>query len=351
MKLVSKLAITGIALATALTLGTQASADDQEKVVWRMQTIAAPNTSEFDDLAQAFADRVKELSGGQMEIKVFSSGVLSGELEAGTAVGRGVFELWHSYMQLHASKNKVFRSANEWPVNADRLQAAMWYDQGGAEIYRNALVDDNLYHMGVTPVSGEHIWSKVPLNSVEDLKGLKIRSGGVASRSFQLLGAAPVSMPGSEVYQALQRGVVDAAEWTTLPVNYGFGLAEVTDYVVTPSYSGGATYDWVSNLDAWNALPDHLKQVVEAALQEVSFEYWMKVKAEEAEILKKLAEEDGMTIIVWSPEDMRKLEEARMQVVAEMYTEDAPEYEAVLKDQFRFLERLGYDVPDKYMSE
>ncbi len=339
------------AFSACLVVGGLAYADDQEKVVWRMQTIAAPNTSEYDDLAQAFADRVNELSQGQMEIKVFPSGVLSNELEAGTAVGRGVFDLWHSYMQLHASKNKAFRSANEWPVNADRLQAAMWYDQGGAQAYRDALVDDNLYHMGVTPVSGEHIWSKVPLNSVEDLKGLKIRSGGVASRSFQLLGAAPVSLPGSEVYQALQRGTVDAAEWTTLPVNYGFGLAEVTDYVVTPSYSGGATYDWVANLDAWNALPDHLKQVVEAALQEVSFEYWMKVKAEEAVILKKLAEEEGMTIIRWSDDDMRKLEEARMQVVAETYTEDAPEYEAILKDQLRFLESLGYDVPDKYLSE
>ncbi|MEO1191782.1 MAG: TRAP transporter substrate-binding protein DctP [Pseudomonadota bacterium] len=351
MTLYKKMTMAGLASGLALTVATQGLADEHDKVTWRMQTIAAPNTSEYDDLAQAFADRVAELSNGQMEIRVFPSGVLSNELEAGSAVGRGVFDLWHSYMQLHAAKNKVFRSANEWPVNADRLQAAMWYQQGGKDLYRQALVDDNLYHVGVTPVSGEHIWSKVPLNSVEDLEGLKIRSGGVASRSFELLGAAPVSMPGSEVYQGLQRGIVDAAEWTTLPVNYGFGLHEVTDYVITPSYSGGATYDWVSNLDSWNELPDNLKRVVEVALAEVSYDYWMKVKAEEAEILKKLAEEEGMTIITWSDEDMRKLEEARMKVVAEVYTEDAPEYEAVLKDQFRFLERLGYDVPDQYLSQ
>lgn len=322
----------------------------QEKIQWRMQTIAAPNTSEYDDLAQAFADRVGVLSGGRMEIKVFGSGVLSGELEAGGAVSKGVFELWHSYTELYAAKAPEFRSANEWPVNQDRLQAAMWYYAGGSKYYRDALTPHNLHHLGVTPVAGEHIWSKVPLRSVDDLKGLKIRSGGVASRSFKILGAAPVAMSGSEVYQGLQRGVVDAAEWTTLTVNYGFGLHEVTEYVVMPSYSGGSTYDWVSNLEAWNALPDDLKEIIESALHEIGFKYWMKVKAEESRVLQEL-EEKGMEIIYWSDEDMRKLEEARMQVVAEMYTKDTPEYATILQDQFKFLESLGYDVPDKYMTQ
>ncbi|MFK7966528.1 MAG: TRAP transporter substrate-binding protein DctP [Burkholderiaceae bacterium] len=339
-------ATTALAVALAIPAGVATAADT---VKWRMQTIAAPNTSEYKDLAQAFADRVGELSGGRMEIKVFGSGVLSGELEAGGAVSKGVFELWHSYTQLYASKAKEFRSANEWPVNADRLQAAMWYYAGGSKLYRDALKPHNLHHLGVTPVAGEHIWSKIPLRGVADMKGLKIRSGGVASQSFKLLGAAPVSMSGSDVYQGLQRGVVDAAEWTTLTVNYGFGLHEVTKYVVMPSYSGGATYDWVSNLDAWNKLPKDLQQVVEAALHEVGMKYWMKVKAEESRVLKEL-EGKGIEIIYWSEDDMRKLEEARMQVVAEMYTKDTPEYAAILQDQFKFLESLGYDVPDKYMK-
>ena len=76
----------------------------------------------------------------------------------------------------------------------------------------------------------------------------------------------------------------------------------------------------------------------------------MKVKAREFEVLQEL-EEKGMEIIYWSEEDMRKLEEARMQVVAETFTEDSPEYAAVLRNQFEFLERLGYDIPDKYLAE
>lgn len=339
-------AIATLATVLAIPSGFASAA---EKIKWRMQTIAAPNTSEYKDLAQAFADRVGELSGGRMEIKVFGSGVISGELEAGGAVSKGVFELWHSYTELYASKAKEFRSANEWPVNADRLQAAMWYYAGGSKFYRDALIPHNLHHLGVTPVAGEHIWSKVPLRSVADMKGLKIRSGGVASRSFKLLGAAPVSMSGSDVYQGLQRGVVDAAEWTTLTVNFGFGLHEVTKYVVMPSYSGGSTYDWVANLDAWKKLPEDLKQIVEAALHETGFKFWMKEKAAESRVMKELVEK-GIEIIYWSEEDMRKLEEARMQVVAEMYTKDAPEYAEILLDQFKFLESLGYDVPDKYMK-
>jgi TRAP-type mannitol/chloroaromatic compound transport system substrate-binding protein len=346
-RLFLSLAALSAASVIALSSGVAAA---QEKIQWRMQTIAAPNTSEYNDLAQAFADRVGVLSGGRMEIKVFGSGVLSGELEAGNAVAKGVFELWHSYTELYASKAPEFRSSNEWPVNADRLQAAMWYYAGGSKFYRDALIPHNLHHLGVTPVAGEHIWSKIPLRSVDDMKGLKIRSGGVASRSFKILGASPVSMSGSDVYQGLQRGVVDAAEWTTLTVNYGFGLHEVTKYVVMPSYSGGSTYDWVSNLDAWKSLPDDLKEIVESALHEVGFKYWMKVKAEESRVLQEL-EEKGIEIIYWSDEDMRKLDEARMQVVGEMYTKDTPEYAVIMRDQFEFLESLGYDVPDKYMTD
>jgi len=342
------LTVAAALMAVLLVPGTLMAAE--ETIEWRMQTIAAPSTSEYKDLAQAFADRVGQLSKGRMKIKVFGSGVLAGELEAGGAVSKGVFELWHSYTELYASKEPVFRSSNEWPVNADPLQAAIWYDAGGSKFYRDALKPHNLYHMGVTPVAGEHIWSTVPLNSVADLKGLKIRSGGVASRSFKILGAAPVSMSGSDVYQGLQRGVVDAAEWTTLTVNYGFGLHEVTKYLIMPSYSGGATYDWVANLDAWNNLPDDLKEIVEVALNETSYKYWMKEKAAERRVLQEL-EKKGMKIIYWSDEDMRKLEEARMQVVAEMYVKDAPKYVEVLMDQFRFLETLGYDIPDKYMQK
>ena len=343
----NSMALIVVSALMAIAFGPGSAPATADTIEWRMQTIAAPSTSEYKDLAQAFADRVGELSKGKMKIKVFGSGVLAGELEAGGAVAKGVFELWHSYTELYASKEPVFRSSNEWPVNADPLQAAMWYAAGGSKFYREALEPHNLYHMGVTPVAGEHIWSKVPLNSVEDLKGLKIRSGGVASRSFKILGAAPVSMGGSEVYQGLQRGVVDAAEWTTLTVNYGFGLHEVTKYVVMPSYSGGSTYDWVANLDAWKKLPDDIKEIVEAALHETSYKFWMKERAAEQRVLQEL-EQKGMTIIRWSDEDMRKLEDARMQVVAEMYVKDAPKYVEVLMDQFRFLEALGYEIPEKY---
>ena len=92
-----------------------------------------------------------------------------------------------------------------------------------------------------------------------------------------------------------------------------------------------------------------LKKVVNAALHETSYKYWMKERAAEQRVLQELPKK-GITIIRWSDEDMRKLEEARMQVVAEMYVKDAPKYKGVLMDQFRFLESLGYDIPDKYMQ-
>jgi TRAP-type mannitol/chloroaromatic compound transport system substrate-binding protein len=335
---------TGLALSAAI-----APATAQEKIRWRLQTVASPNTLEFNEQPLAFAKRVNEASNGRLEIKVFPSGVIAKEFEAGEAVGKGAFQMWHSYLTLFSGREPAFKTSSEWPVMVNPLQGPMWYQKEALPTFRKIAEKHGMYFLGVSPLLGEHIWSTKPLRSVEDLKGLKIRSGGLAADSFALLGASPVALPPTEIYSALQRKLVEAAEFTTLPVNYGFGLHEVAKYIVMPTYSGGANSDWVVNLKAWNALPPDLKAIVEAAMAEVSYNSWLKSIQEEQKVMAELKGK-GVEFVQWSPEDMRKLEIARLKVMKEKYAPSSPALAEIITSQINFMKSFGYDVPKEFLE-
>jgi TRAP-type mannitol/chloroaromatic compound transport system substrate-binding protein len=342
--------ILGALVSTVLALSAAiVPANAQDKISWRLQTVAAPNSLEFNELPLAFAKRVGEASKGRLDIKVFASGVIAKEFEAGDAVGKGALQMWHSYLTLFAGREPAFKTSSEWPVMVHPLQGPMWYHKEAFGNFRKIAEKHGMYFLGVSPLLGEHIWSTKPLRSVEDLKGLKIRSGGLAADSFALLGASPVALPPTEIYSALQRKLVEAAEFTTLPVNYGFGLHEVAKYIVMPTYSGGANSDWVVNLKAWNALSPDLKAIVESAMNEVSYTYWLKSIQEEQKVMVELKSK-GIEFVQWPPEEMRKLEIARLRVMKEKYAPSSPALAEIVASQINFMKSLGYDVPKEFLE-
>lgn len=313
-------------------------------VTWRLQTVAGAGTTEYKNLVERFAKYVDELTNGRLKIETFPAGVLMKSPQIADAVSKGTLDIGHTYLVYFSGKEPALRAVNEWPAEVHPMQGVMWfYEGGGAEIMREITAKHNMYFLGVTALLGEQIWAKKPLKSVNDLKGLKIRAAGLAADSFAYLGASVVAMAGEEVYQGLQRGVIDAAEFTTMPVNYGFGFQEVTKHMVMPSYSGGGTSDWIVNMDAWNKLPADLKPKVAQALQLASYEFSRSATLEESGVFKKL-KQSGMDIIYWSAEDMRKLEQSRIAVMKEKYTADSPLFVKKLDSQLKFLERIGYQM-------
>lgn len=331
----------GLAAACGLTVATPVDAAEFE---WNLQTVAGAGTSEYEELVERFAHYADELTDGRVAIKTFPAGMLMKSSEVASAVSNGALEMGHTYLVYFSGKEPALKAVNEWPAMVQPLQGTSWfYEAGGAEIMRNITARHDMYFLGVSPLLGEHIWSKKPLAGIDDLKGLKMRASALAADSFAKLGASVVSLSGEEVYQALQRGVVDATEFTTMPVNYGLGFQEVAKYVTLPTYSGGGTSDWVVNMAAWERLPDDLKPKLEQALQLASYEYYRKSRLEEQEVTAKLREA-GAELIRWSDDDMRKLERARIDVMRDTYAADSPLYAEKLESQLRFLERLGYDV-------
>ncbi|MBM3492168.1 MAG: hypothetical protein FJX68_17350 [Alphaproteobacteria bacterium] len=336
-------------LATALTAGlalaTGGAAAQDKTFNWRFTTVAGANTIEFKELGEGFAEKVEKASKGRLVIKAFPSGVLMKDPEAIDALAKGTIQMAVTYLVYFSGKEPALRAVNEWPALVDPLQGVTWfYAGGGAEIMRPILERHGMYFLGVSPLSGEHIWSKNPLPTVDALKGLKIRAAGLAADSFARMGAAVVNMSGVDVYQGLQRGTVDAAEFTTLPVNYEFGFAEVTKHVIFPSYSGGGTYDWAINKKAWDELPEDLKTIMHATLGQVGSQYFMKAILAERKVMDELKKKN-MNFITWSEKDMKALELARIAVMRERYAKESEDFAKILKSRLELLQTLGYDVP------
>jgi TRAP-type mannitol/chloroaromatic compound transport system substrate-binding protein len=164
----------------------------------------------------------------------------------------------------------------------------------------------------------------------------------LAADSFAALGASIVTVPGGEIYQALERGVIDAAEFTFPTVNYGYGFHEVTKYLcVLPTYSGGGFYDWLASSKAWNKLPDDLKEIVKVAINETTLLYWLKVRLETQRVFKKL-KEHGMVFIEWSAKDLSILEEKRLEAI-EKYAASSPAFAKKYESMMKTLRDLGYE--------
>ncbi len=333
-----------LALSMALVGWTAACAAHAAEITWRLQTVASAGTTEYKNLVENFAKHVKQETGGRVEIKTFPAGMLMGSGQVPEAVSRGTLDMGHTYLVYYSGKEPALKAVNEWPAEVHPMQGVTWfYEGGGADLMRKIVAKHNMHFLGVTALLGEQIWSKKEIKGVADMKGMKLRAAGLAADSFTRLGASVVAMPGEEVYQALQRGVIDGLEFTTMPVNYGLGLHEVAKYVALPSYSGGGTSDWIVNQASWNKLPADLKPKMEAALKKASDEYQRSAVAEEKELTEKLAK-SGVKLVQWPEAEMRKMEEARLAVMKDKYAAESPLYAEKLASQLKHLQKLGYQA-------
>lgn len=331
-----------LALSVAVAGWTAAGGAHAAEITWRLQTVASAGTTEYKNLVENFAKHVKQETGGRVEIKTFPAGMLMGSGQVPEAVSRGTLDMGHTYLVYYSGKEPALKAVGEWPAEVHPLQGVTWfYEGGGAELMRKIVSKHNMHFLGVTPLLGEQIWSKKEIKGVADMKGMKLRAAGLAADSFARLGVSVVAMPGEEIYQALQRGVIDGFEFTTMPVNYGLGLHEVAKFVSMPSFSGGGTSDWIVNQASWNKLPADLKPKMEAALKKASEEFHRSAVAEEKELTEKLAK-GGVTLVRWPEAEMRKMEESRLAVMKEKYAAESPAYAEKLASQLKHLQKLGY---------
>lgn len=225
----------------------------------------------FYDLAQHFADSVALASGGRLEIKLFSAGELVGAMESFDAVSKGQADIGHDWPGYWKGKNEAFVAFASVPFGLDAEGYNIWlYERGGLEMMQELYGRYNLFALPGGNVGQElGLFSNKKATKMEDFKGMRVRTPGWYMDIMTKLGASVSPLPGGEVYLALERGVIDAAEFSTPAINYPMGFDDITKYVITPGvHQPSCQSAFFINKDSYDKLPADLKWIVDIAAKE-----------------------------------------------------------------------------------
>lgn len=286
MTAMRKLVLAGATAAFGLTMAAAMPANAETK--WKMATGWGGGPL-MDIGAKAFAEKVKFLTEGRVQIQVFPAGTLGKGLEVTNTVKNGVAEAGHSWMGYDWGRDKTTVLFGGYAGSMDSERMLHWlYEAGGLKMWRDFREEKfGVISMPMfTRTAEAFLHSRKPVRSLEDLKGLKLRTAGAWLEISKNLGAAPVTTPGGEVYTMLERGAIDATEWGTLWENVTTGFHKVAKYVIIPGvHQPTAPFELIINKDAWAKISDRDKKLIEEAAKMVTFESWTRIGQEDAKAL------------------------------------------------------------------
>lgn len=247
---------------------TNVSADLSKKFKWKMVTTWPANFPIFQEGAERFADDVRVMTNGRLDIHVYAGGELVPPLQVFDAVSNGVVEMGHGSPYYWAGKvpEAQFFSSVPFGMTAKGMNAWL-YNAGGLELWNEIYKPFNLvaFPMGNTGVQMGG-WFNKEINSLDDINGLRMRIPGLGGKVFKKAGGNPVLMAGSEIYTALERGTLDATEWVAPLHDMRLGLNRAANYYYYPGWhEPGTVFELMINTAKWSLLPEDLQKIVETA--------------------------------------------------------------------------------------
>jgi TRAP-type mannitol/chloroaromatic compound transport system substrate-binding protein len=312
-KFLKTAAVAGAAVAASASVGPFIQTAKAKTTVWKVQSTWDAGTSGYT-LFETWCKGFKEKSGGELDIKPFPAKSVAADNNAlFEAVKTGVLQGMNPFTLYWAGKIPASVFLSSYPAGPD--QPAQWdimFDSlGMKEIAREIYAKHGLFYVGHIHHDANIIHSKKPVNSVADFKGLKLRvPGGMVAEVFQSFGASTVSLPGSDIFPALEKGTIDAADYVGPAVNWDLGFAQVTKYILfgppglMSVYQPVDLMDLTVNLGAWKRISDPMKDLVEEQVRIYSDLHYLGIQKRNIEALAKF-KEAGSTVNRMSQEDMQ----------------------------------------------
>ena len=295
-----------LAATAALTLLPGAALAQEVLTFQSSDPAGNPN---FELQKTLFADAVGEKTGGTLTVELLPVGSVVEHNETQDAVGSGILQGHITDTSYFAGKDPAF-SLIANPVGAYGSPDEMFGfmdEGGGAELMNELLEPYNLHFIGASTPGLEAFVSKVPLNGVDDLQGLKMRAPeGLVQQVFAAAGASPVNLPGSEVFTSLDKGVIDAADYSVFSTNQAQGLHDVAPNPVYPGFHSMPLVEISMNLDTWNALSDENKAAVEEAAREFRDQQVQRLSEADQAAVEEAKAGGEITVSDWSPEERAK---------------------------------------------
>jgi len=321
---IKKIGAGSLAVGAGLSGAGNAQAKAEHK--WKMVTTWPKNFPGLGTGANNLAKLITEMSGGRIEVKVYGATELVPAFEVFDAVSRGTAELGHGAAYYWKGKNEAFQFFSTVPfgMTAQEMNGWMYYGDG-LKLWEEAYAP-----FGVVPAPAGNTtvqmggWFNKEINSLEDLKGLKMRIPGLGGEVLSRLGGTPVNLPGGELFTALTAGTIDATEWVGPYNDLAFGLYKAAKYYYYPGFhEPGTVLEAIINKKALEALPDDLQSIVMNACRVVNLDMQSEYAARNPHALKQLIEQHGVDVRSYPPDVLAQLRSVSEEVVAEVAAKDA----------------------------
>lgn len=335
-------ALAALMMITMLAGGALAA----DKIRWKGQSVFGLASPLGKYTIVLWKKYVEEMSGGRMEITLHDSGELVPPTKVYDAVRDGILDFGSNTPAWQKGKypaGDLFYTLPGGVLQFNDL--ILWLYAGGGkeleqEMYGKELI---VFPLGLTPP--EEIWSKRPIKSLADIKGLKIRAAGLSMELWEKLGASVVLLPGGEVMPSLQRGLIDATEMLEASYDYTLGLHEVCKYRFGPPvHMSNNIFQLLIKTKSWNALPDDLKAIVEKAAMVATFQGYADFWQDTMKFNEKI-EKYGIITTKLSKEDQAKTRKMAYEILEEKSAKD-PYFKKVWESQKAFIKAFKpyYDL-------
>jgi len=273
------------------TVAAPAIVHAQPKIQWRLASSFPKTLDTLYGAAEILSRRVAEGSDGNFQIRVFAAGEIVPGLQVLDAVQNGTVQCGHTAPYYYIGKDPAFAFATAMPFGLNARQQNAWMYYGGGMEAMAALFKE--YGCVQFPSGNTGVqmggWYRKEIKSLADLKGLKMRVAGIAGQVLAKLGVVGQQLAGGEIYQALERGTIDAAEWVGPYDDEKLGFQKVAKYYYYPGWwEGGPQLSTIVNLKQWESLPKHYRSIFESACAEANVHMLASYDAKNPEALKRL---------------------------------------------------------------
>ena len=330
--------VQGAGIAGVLAAGTApAVVHAQANIRWRLTSGFPKALDTIYGAADTFAKKVKELSGGKFEISTHAAGELVPMPGLVDAVQNGTVEMGHTAPYYYFGKNDAFALGCAIPFGLNSRQMTAWqYDGNGLKLMREFYSNYGFtsFPMGNTGAQMGG-WYRKQIKTVADMKGLKFRVGGFAGKVTSRLGCVSQNIPGGEIYQALEKGTIDAAEWVGPYDDQKLGLNKVAPFYHYPGWwEGGPQLDLYVNQKAFDTLSAEYKAIIECAAAYAHTEMQAKYDARNPAALKQLVA-NGAKLVAFPKPIMDAAYKAAMSLYSEISASN-PAFKKIYDDYASF---------------
>lgn len=305
--------------------GEGASAQPEKTYRWRMVTTWPKNLPGLGVAPERLAKMVEKMSDGRLKITVHGAGEIVPALGVFDAVSLGNVEMGHG--AAYYWKGKVpaaqFFTAVPFGLTAQEMNGWLHYG-GGMELWEELYAEYNLVPVAAGNTGVQMAgWFNKEINSLADLRGLKMRIPGLGGEVFEAAGGTAVNLPGGEIFTSLQTGVIDATEWVGPYNDLAFGLHQVADYYYYPGWQEpGPTLETIINKEAFDSLPADLQEIVRVASLAANEDLLSEYTARNNAALQELVNEHGVELRRLPDDVLQALHDISEELVAEIPGDD-----------------------------